>query len=64
MSHLFPIFDITQKSNIREYMHKNGYVVIKNILSKQDCKLTTFDINNQIQKLDPRFNIFKPETYG
>jgi hypothetical protein len=63
MSHLFPIFNINQKSDIRDYMNKNGYVVINNILTKEECKLTTFDINNQIQKLDSRFNIFKPETY-
>lgn len=44
-------FDIDDKSNINKFFHEHGFVIIKNVLSLEDCSKTERDILN-IMKYD------------
>lgn len=63
MSEFMTMFTLEQKSEIRDFVKENGFVIIKNILNKNDCELTAYDVNQQIKALDERFQINDPSTY-
>lgn len=63
MSEFIPTFDITEISEIKNYMQINGYVVIRDILTSTECQTTAEDINQQIKANDSRFNLYDPSTY-
>lgn len=56
-------FDLSEKDQIKEYFDTFGYVVIRNVLSADECKSLYGDIGDQMTKLNPKFNIFDVETY-
>lgn len=63
MSEFIQMFQIDQKSEIQDFIKDNGFVIIKDILSPEECDLTTQDINQQIKALDSRFEMSDPTTY-
>src|SRR4051812_39458925 len=46
-----------------EFFQQNGYVVIDNILSTNECQATLEEIGNELNKIDGRFILTDPSTY-
>lgn len=52
MSEFIPLFDLSQSTEIQQFIKKYGYVVIKDILTPAECDATTEDVNQQIKAND------------
>lgn len=57
------LFDLSDKEGILKFINDEGYVVIKDVLTPEECDKTTEDVNRQIKELDSRFDIHDPGTY-
>lgn len=63
MSEFHLTFTIDQEKELKKFFDENGYVAIKEILTDDDCKNTLDDIDGQIKKIEPRFDIKDVSTY-
>src|SRR6185503_2660615 len=57
-------FSLDQASEIKTFFTDNGYVVIKDILTIDECQLTYNDIGNQMKSINSKFDISNINTYG
>ncbi|AYV84058.1 MAG: hypothetical protein Hyperionvirus16_33 [Hyperionvirus sp.] len=63
MSEFHETFKIQHEKELKKFFDENGYVAIRGILTDDDCQNTLDDIDQQMKKIDPRFDINDASTY-
>jgi ectoine hydroxylase-related dioxygenase (phytanoyl-CoA dioxygenase family) len=59
----YPSFTIDEPDLILKAFDEDGVVVIRDVLTQEECNRTIDDISGEIQKIEPRFDIHDTETY-
>jgi hypothetical protein len=64
VDHHSRVFDLDEEGGIRDFFRAHGYVAVRGVLSEEECLETYEDVNAQMKRASPAFDLFDPETYS
>jgi hypothetical protein len=64
MQHAPPTFTLDEVQPIRDHFRTHGFVAVRGILSEEECLETLEDVNRQMRRAEPAFDLFVTDTYG
>jgi ectoine hydroxylase-related dioxygenase (phytanoyl-CoA dioxygenase family) len=60
----YEIFDLEQHQEIKNYFAENGFVVIKDILTPEECRQTYREMGELMTEIEPGFNLDDIQTWN
>src|SRR5258708_2364855 len=57
-------YTVEQEDEIHKKFNERGYVAIRNVLTPAECTETLKEMNQQMQAMNPKFNLWDATTFG
>ena len=57
-------FTMDQQVEIQTHFREKGYVVVRGLLSKEECKATLDEMNEEMRRVNAKFNLYDPLTFS
>jgi ectoine hydroxylase-related dioxygenase (phytanoyl-CoA dioxygenase family) len=63
MNQEVPTFSLAEPDALREHFTERGFVIVRDVLSVDECLEACEDINRLMKAVDPGFDLWSPDTY-
>ncbi|AYV81533.1 MAG: WD repeat protein [Harvfovirus sp.] len=60
----FSLGSFEEEEKLKEFFKKNGYVVVRDVLTEEECRATYDEMGAQMKRLNEKFDISDVATYG